>query len=339
MAMDDLLRALDSFNSGLQSLQTSRVINNANEMVAQIRQSDLDAKEKRNQLNALAQDLTFKLVGLGGSVQGAQQLASTFMPSEPEARMFNTPDQAILYGMQTGDEMALTAGLSLKELEMEHELEKQKQITKRQFGLQEERRAGQVEDRELRQERAMGKEIRATLAKTQQEYNRASKDIREATRFARQGLDIINSNGAAAKMIGAVQFAAARAAGSSSQLSDKEREALAGRQDLLSQFQQLVSTKAKSEFIEKNKEAFRDLFEVYARSGEEYLDDLSSTFVNQLKTNPLFVDEDDMILREKITGRKQAPAKSPMEQLQNMGPKQPDVSPKAPSTPTWFKPR
>jgi len=84
MAMDDLLKALDSFNSGLQSLQMSRVMDNANQTVAQIRSSDLDAKQKRNELNNLAQDLTFKLVGLGGSVSAAKGLAETFKPEKEQ---------------------------------------------------------------------------------------------------------------------------------------------------------------------------------------------------------------------------------------------------------------
>lgn len=78
--IDDLFKALNMFNDGMKSLQMGRVLDNANSTVEQIRNSDLDAKQKRAELKNVADQLTFKLVGLGGSVDAAKTLAGTIEP-------------------------------------------------------------------------------------------------------------------------------------------------------------------------------------------------------------------------------------------------------------------
>ena len=331
MAMNDLFTALQMFNKGLKDLQTGRVLNNANEMVEQIRASDMDAKEKRAELKNIANQLTLKMVGLGGSVEQAKLLAEQFEGPKPPT--MQTADQAIIYGMQMGDESILKSGLAIKEMEREAAIKKAEAEQRVWIDRQNFLETNRDENAKVKSEAQLEKERRSTLFKVQGDFQKASKDIREATRFARQGLDIINSDGPASKLLGAVQFAAVRAAGSSSQLSDKEREALAGQQDLLSQFRQLVSTKAKSEFIEENKEAFRDLFNVYLTSGEDFLSDLESTYVNQLRANPLFVDDDPRILGSKIVGRD--PSKVEMNipkgaGAKPMGMQQPGAQPQQP---------
>lgn len=115
--IDDLFKAINMFNDGLKSLQMGRVLNNANQAVESIRQSDLDAKQKRAELSNIANQLTFKLVGLGGSVGAAKELADTVQGPEQKQPFFQNADQAILYGMQTGDENATKAGLKLREIE------------------------------------------------------------------------------------------------------------------------------------------------------------------------------------------------------------------------------
>ena len=116
--IDDLFKAINMFNDGLKSLQMGRVLNNANQAVESIRQSDLDAKQKRAELSNIANQLTFKLVGLGGSVGAAKELADTVQGPEQKQPFSQNADQAILYGMQTGDENATKAGLKLREIEI-----------------------------------------------------------------------------------------------------------------------------------------------------------------------------------------------------------------------------
>lgn len=125
----DLMTALQGFNNGLKSLQTSRVLNNANEAVEQIRASDADAQEKKAQIRGIADQLTMKLVGLGGSVEEASKLGDLF--KGPKAPTLQSADQAILYGMQTGDETALKGGLSIKQLELEARIASEERADKR----------------------------------------------------------------------------------------------------------------------------------------------------------------------------------------------------------------
>lgn len=161
-----------------------------------------------------------------------------------------------------------------------------------------------------REDRAERQKKDAALMKFNNDYNKNVKNLREATQYARNGLELINSKGPASKMIGAVSFMAARASGSNSQLSDKERAALAGRADLLTRFEQLVSTAAKSELIEKNKDAFRDLFTVYLKNANDFQDELATYYSNQLKENSSWVDEDVDEIKRKITGKPKSSQKT-----------------------------
>lgn len=80
MAQDDLFSALKMFKSGVQELQTSRVIQSANEQVQSIKASEASEAEKRNALTALSHQMVGQLGSLGAPVADIAQQAGNIMP-------------------------------------------------------------------------------------------------------------------------------------------------------------------------------------------------------------------------------------------------------------------
>jgi len=78
--LQDLFSAFDRFNSGLKQLQLSRTLNNANETVQEIRDSDAESDQKTKALRALGQQVTFNLTGLGVPASQIAGLTETFAP-------------------------------------------------------------------------------------------------------------------------------------------------------------------------------------------------------------------------------------------------------------------
>lgn len=295
MAMDDLYKAFAQFKQGVQELSFQRTLNQANEAVRQVRNSELNEQEKLNNLRRIAEQLTFTLAGQGVPATTIQQLSDHIAPETPK-----TLDQALLSPNEVFRQAGMDAWKMKADAEAQAFARHQAAIDARQARSfeQQEKMAGR------REEKAISKEARATLNKTQSAYNSNIKELRSATHYARTGLSIVNSDGPASKMIGAVQFMAARASGSNSQLSDREREVLAGSQSLLDQFMQLTSTKARSQFIEKNKEIFRDLFKTYVDAASEMEREIAEQYTNQLLANTLFADSDPNQLISDISGKR-----------------------------------
>lgn len=135
MAADEIMQAFQQFQAGLNQLQASRVLTQANEAVTQIRNSELDATEKNNQLRVLGQQMAFGLAGQGVSPAQIQTLADTFMPAKP------TPIQSIDQGLLSDDEAvrgrANQAMQDKAKIEAEEYARKQDDLYKRQaIGLQ-----------------------------------------------------------------------------------------------------------------------------------------------------------------------------------------------------------
>ncbi len=80
--MDDLFQALNMFKSGVKDLQTSRVIQGANEQVQQIRSSEADEAQKRQALTSLSQNLVAQMGALGAPVSDIQQQAANVGPKQ-----------------------------------------------------------------------------------------------------------------------------------------------------------------------------------------------------------------------------------------------------------------
>lgn len=80
--MQDLYQALNMFKSGVKELQTSRVIQGANEQVQAIRMSEASEAEKRQALTGLSQSLVAQMGALGAPVSDIQQQAGNIAPKQ-----------------------------------------------------------------------------------------------------------------------------------------------------------------------------------------------------------------------------------------------------------------
>ena len=334
MAMDDLLKALDSFNSGLQSLQMSRVMDNANQTVAQIRSSDLDAKQKRNELNNLAQDLTFKLVGLGGSVGAAKELASTFQP--PKEPMFQTADQAIMYGMQAGDENALNAGLKIREIESNERIAAAK--------AQEEawiRKTNYTQG--FVNERTQNKNERAdtdTVIKTMNDFRdkTAKKNIEALDALTGiEGIMNIPPEERGQAALGILQRAVVKQTGDP-RISDQDADAIAPDPSIASKLKRNFRLLTQGKPLEKDFEEYGLMAEMLKKANIRNLEQKANGYVKARANYIRGVSADDLLQNiyteynldpQSNSGGPQQPM-APTQPTQNMAPK---------NTPSWFKPR
>lgn len=263
----DLMTALQGFNNGLKSLQTSRVLNNANEAVEQIRASDADAQQKKAQIRGIADQLTMKLVGLGGSVEEATRLGDLF--NGPKQPTFQSAEQMRIWGVINNDPLAVKAAKDIAQDEYDMKALAAAEADKKIIDRMKLSEGWKDENNKIKADAQLEKERRATLVGKQQEYNKIVNKLDESLRFAKTGQDLLASDDAR-RLIGPVRFLAIRASGSAANFSDKEGELLSGYQDLLSQFKQMIGTKAQSDFIKENKQAFGELFNIYTQNGEEF---------------------------------------------------------------------
>jgi hypothetical protein len=133
MAFDELNQAFSQFQAGLNQLQASRVLTQANEAVTQIRNSELDATEKNNQLRVLGQQMAFGLASQGVAPAQIQTLADTFMPAKP------TPIQSLEQGLLSDDPDVRAK--AEKGFEYKAELESQKRKAEEKFRIEQQARS------------------------------------------------------------------------------------------------------------------------------------------------------------------------------------------------------
>lgn len=258
MAIDELFKGLDRFTQGIQSLQQSRTLRQANELVDQIRNSEADDYAKQQQLKDLGLQVTGALLSQGASPQGIQTLVSQMQPTDTGRSSINTIDEALL----STDPKVRAQGIQAF------------QIKDALAQPGEERRDARVTNRlmqgiDTRDYKNQQKELRTTFSNYQKDYQKNIKDLREAGRYAKTALEILNSDGDASKMTGAIGFLIARGSGSNSQLSDAEREALRGRRDFLTRAKDAITQGTFSEFAKENKAALKDLAQVYVNMNDK----------------------------------------------------------------------
>lgn len=152
------------------------------------------------------------------------------------------------------------------------------------------------------QDRIDARAKQQALMNKQKEYNSNAKAIKEAARYAKQALNVINDPDAS-KMMGAIQFLTARASGSNSQLSDAESKAVSGLQDLMSQANQLTSSNLRSEFTKENKQVFKSLLTQYLKAADTAQDEIGDRMAEQLGSTDYFADENVPSVRDRIIGR------------------------------------
>jgi hypothetical protein len=94
---DELFKALSMFQSGVKDLQTSRVITQANEAVAQVKATEANEQKQRAQLQTISNQLVAQMAGMGVPATTMATVAGAIGPKQ-----FANGDQAILEGQMTG---------------------------------------------------------------------------------------------------------------------------------------------------------------------------------------------------------------------------------------------
>jgi hypothetical protein len=98
MANDDVFKALQMFQSGVQQFALQRAIGSANEQVQQLRASDLNEQEKRSQLQQLSNQLVAQMAGIGAPATTIEQVAGAIGPKK-----FANANQMKAESLLTGD--------------------------------------------------------------------------------------------------------------------------------------------------------------------------------------------------------------------------------------------
>jgi len=128
--MDDLFTALKMFKGGVQELQFKRTLASANEQVQQIKASEANEQEQRAQLQAVANQLTMQMAGLGIPATTMAQVTGAVGPKQ-----FDSAGAMLLEGVQSGNQgligqakeaiqIAGAPAAAEKERERKHEMDK-----------------------------------------------------------------------------------------------------------------------------------------------------------------------------------------------------------------------
>ena len=111
--MDDLFKALQMFQSGVQQFAITGAVNDANAQMQQLNQAQIDEGMKRQQLQQLGNSLALRLTGAGANAAQVQQASGAIMPQN-----FGSVEQMQLEGeLANNDYMKQTAGNILGERE------------------------------------------------------------------------------------------------------------------------------------------------------------------------------------------------------------------------------
>lgn len=99
MAMDDLYKALQLFQNGVQQYAITGAVNDANAQMMQLNQAAIDEGQKRQQLQQLANQTALRLTGVGAT---GTQIQSAFTAINPQN--FGSVEQMQLEGELSGNQ-------------------------------------------------------------------------------------------------------------------------------------------------------------------------------------------------------------------------------------------
>lgn len=97
---DNILQAFQQFNQGLSQFAQTKAVESANQRVNQIKESNANVTQQREQIREVANDLTQALSATGLSPAGIKQQVQSFLPQEPKTL------QEIQVAAAFGDEKA-----------------------------------------------------------------------------------------------------------------------------------------------------------------------------------------------------------------------------------------
>jgi hypothetical protein len=274
--MEDLAKAFQMLNQSVNGLVLQKSLNAANEQVNQIRSSELKEEEKRGQLRGLANDLTMRLTGMGMDPQSIAQATNAIAPKP----LFNTPEQALMYG----DENESAKAQEIIDAEQ-----------KRKMSLV----GAQSQGRSM-------KDASKTMLALQKDFGRVKVKMTGASQAIRSAIKSIKAGNPMAKE--SVATALARASGEVGNLTPQERAAFYGSQAVLDELSQYVATKWDSSQTEKNQKALMGLIDIYDSTLNESVNALGGMYANQLGEHSGFQGMDRGILLRKISGGTLDPA-------------------------------
>lgn len=93
--LDDLDKATQMFQTGVQQIQLQRALSNANEQVQQIKDSELDQTKQMQAIRSVAQNLTLGLSAQGIPASHIEQMSNALSPKVPTMQ---NAEEAALYG-------------------------------------------------------------------------------------------------------------------------------------------------------------------------------------------------------------------------------------------------
>ena len=337
--IDDLFKAINMFNDGLKSLQMGRVLNNANQAVESIRQSDLDAKQKRAELSNIANQLTFKLVGLGGSVGAAKELADTVQGPEQKQPFFQNADQAILYGMQTGDENATKAGLKLREIESNERIAAAKAQEETWIRRQDFLETNRDINRTQREGRADQDQVFKVLNDFRDKTAKKNIEALDALTGI-EGIMNIPPEERGQAALGILQRAVVKQTGDP-RISDQDADAIAPDPSIASKLKRNFRLLTQGKPLEKDFEEYGLMADMLKKANIRNLEQKAQGYVKSRKDYVRGVDAntllEDIYSEYNLDKSNINTTNSPINQLQNMGGS--PQAPSQPSAPSWFKPR
>jgi hypothetical protein len=102
-----LMDGLDRFRDGMKRLSTNRAISQAQDEVNQLSGMEMDEMMKRQQMNAISQNLTMRLSGIGADPTQIAQVTGAIKPAA-----INSAEDAYLQGQVTGSKQLQGIGMN-----------------------------------------------------------------------------------------------------------------------------------------------------------------------------------------------------------------------------------
>ena len=99
--MQDLFQALKMLQDGVQQFAVGRVINDANDQVRQIHETEMDHRTKIQNLRNLSNQLTMRLSGMGANPTQVEQAAGAVAP--PKAPLIQSTIQGLVSDLDMSD--------------------------------------------------------------------------------------------------------------------------------------------------------------------------------------------------------------------------------------------
>jgi hypothetical protein len=271
-AFNNMLKSMQMFQQGVQSLVVSRALNQANQQVQDIREQEGAEAEKMNQIRQVAQNLTMNLLQTGAPVERIEAAQKALVPPEPE---ISPLARSLLLQSRSQAFQAEQAG--------------KRQKLQEQF----------FERREARQTK---KEKTAQLRKIQGAFAKEISGLRKGLSKVKTMGQLIDIDSFMATSAAGILMA--RGSGEVGNLAKAEQEIWKGRQDWARQLHRWWKTGTMGKMTDADKSALKEVIRAYQKMGDREIEDIAQTYTSQLTYDPAFVEDDPNQLIKAVTGGK-----------------------------------